>query len=37
MGNNKVICYRHMTEAKLIYLVKPFMGLVPEVELPLRK
>jgi len=31
MGNNKLICY-HMTDAKLIYLVKPVMGWIPEVE-----
>lgn len=26
-----------MTDAKLIYFVKPFMALMPEVESPLRK
>merc|ERR1712166_685186 len=33
MGNLKL----HMTENKFIYLVRPVMGLIPEVEQPLKK
>merc|ERR1711957_416674 len=36
MGNNK-LNKSHMAEAKLIYLVKPVMGWIPEVEQPLKK
>merc|ERR1712166_1545659 len=36
MGNNKLNSY-HMSDTKLIYLVKPVMGYIPEVEPPLKK
>jgi len=36
MGNNK-LNKSHIAEAKLIYLVKPVMGWIPEVEQPLKK